>query len=130
IADERGGGVVLLRLNASTGALFAHRPFHGATMERNPVVPGDGRIYLTGTIEDGTVNFGGGAVPAEDDPNPSQNGYLAMLEADGTPLLSHGWMGRRIMETFELHQIEGRRFVPDGAGGYWFLAYYQGEVSF
>jgi len=131
ISDERGGGLAILQVNAADGTLVAHKAFHGPTMDRNPNVPIDGSIYLTGGIENERVNFGGGVIPPDDDDaNPAQNGYLAVVGHDGSHQLSHGWGGSRNNETFEIHLLEGQFLMPDRKGGYWFLGHYLGDMKF
>ncbi len=131
LSPEPLGGTAVLTLAAADGSLLGVRAFAGAQVSRDGLNAHRGQLYLTGALAR-QVDFGGGPVPAQplDPAAPVPVGFVAVLGADGEHRLSHAWPSRfEQAPSFQMHKIEGTSLAPDGAGGLWWVARYEGDVE-
>jgi hypothetical protein len=130
ITGDLVGGTAFLTFSAADGSLLNIRPFPNVTTCRFCFGGANGTLYLTGGLR-APVDFGDGAIPGAFDPSGVVGaGFLAALGADGTHQASLAWAGSLQQQPqFQLHQIGGIDLAPDGRGGLWWIAQYEGRVD-
>lgn len=121
-------GVAVFTFELADGKRIDTKAFTGPHIGTANLASADGRLYVTGNLQK-AADFGGGLLL--DGQEMPDGGFVAVLGPNGSHHLSAAWPS--ILDTSEpihrIHRVEGLQLVPDGSGGMWWLAYYDGAME-